>query len=349
MNSREGSYAGPRFSKLNVGIRAVRCLNRCRHCYAGVGTTAFAGRPSAADVLGIVQKLSRLCTRKKGVSLCLYDDPFDHPEIETIIAGLWEKGFTSCTSIWATHGAGMLHWDDLSCRLRKLKTYGVDIFQFTFHGMEEEHDWFARREGAFGDTVRVAELCLEAGFTVYWAVFLSKRNLGDIPELVTLLDKISLGKKSTLLLSTWTYIGNAVEVENLRPSIDQYETLRPAIGARLPTPHTESYWVERGLAGDLSGFPQGSSSSACLSVSETGSITHALSDDDVEIGCLDGPLELTVARYLRTRSTCHDICDKRDRIALQVLAREYGNPTSNKIHTSVSMLRCWIGRQSSEC
>ncbi|HIJ65765.1 MAG TPA: radical SAM protein, partial [Candidatus Hydrogenedentes bacterium] len=325
--------------------RAVKCRNRCRHCYVSAGTVPFEHRVSATDILDITKKLSRMCTRKKNVFLFLHDDPFDYLDIESVIEKLWQKGFRSCLTAFPTHGAGILQWDDPSRRLRQLREYGVKTFQFTFHGLEEEHDWFVQRKGAFRKTMEVATLCIAAEFDVYWAVFVNTRNLADIPGLLKLLDQRSGENRTKLFLGTWTHSGSAIESEHLRPTIKQYESLPSALGDRLPKVHTEAYWVERAIAGDIAKFPRWQRSSLELSISETGVVTHAHSDNDAEIGKISQPLEVTVAKYLRTRSTLRTILAKRDKKALRGLANRHGDAQSEKVHTSLSAVRCWLARR----
>jgi len=290
--------------------------------------------------------VARVCTRKKNVSLSLYDDPFDHPEIEQIIQGLWRRRFRSSTTAMATHGAGILQWSDALTRLKRLKEYGVETFQFAFHGKEREHDWFVRRKGAFGDTLEAARLCAEAGFALYWALFLNARNILHIPALVESLSELSGTNETKLFLSTWTHIGNALGIEHLRPTAEQFQALRSQLGDLLPVAYTEAYWVDRAIAGDIESFPRFPPSSASLDISETGVITHALSDKERTLGTLRQPLEPMIARYLRTRCTLQTIGTDQDSTVLRRLARKHGDPASDKIHTSLSVLRCWIGRQS---
>lgn len=95
--------------------------------------------------------------------------------------------------------------------------------QITFFGMEENTDWGMRRKGAFRDQLAATERCIEAGIAPRWQLFITKRCLGELKELLQLMHELDLfrrcghiGGKFEFFIGGISPEGCGYEIENVR-------------------------------------------------------------------------------------------------------------------------------------
>jgi len=107
------------------------------------------------------------------------------------------------------------------------KEVGPDTCQITFFGMEDTNDWFYRRRGAFQDNIVATERLLDAGMKPRWQIFLTKRIVPEIGQILKLIDQLrlrdrvrSLGEDFDFFIHLPDSDGEAINIEHLRPSLE---------------------------------------------------------------------------------------------------------------------------------
>ncbi|HIE25700.1 TPA: hypothetical protein EYP66_00255 [Candidatus Poribacteria bacterium] len=73
--------------------------------------------------------------------------------------------------------------------LKRLRELGTETISSTLHGLEEHHDWFARRKGAFQDIFLSAERAAEAGLKIHFNIYLDRQNMKDFTKLIDFIRK----------------------------------------------------------------------------------------------------------------------------------------------------------------
>lgn len=156
--------------------------------------------------------------------------------------------------VLSTNGYGIARAENYLEILQKLKNFGVKGMSLPLHGLEEHHDWFAHRKGAFQDVFLTAERAVAAGLEVYFNVWVDRISIPHLPEILGLIDK--LRKKSQVSVTQFIAIPRYIvtgkdEVQffesELRPRLSDLENLPPDIAPVEPPydKYTEKSWIER--------------------------------------------------------------------------------------------------------
>jgi len=113
---------------------------------------------------------------------------------------------------------------------------GPDTCQITFFGIEETNDWFYRRKGAFRDALTATDRLLDIGMKPRWQVFLTKKLLPEIDELLRLVDRLrlrervhELGGEFQLFTHTPSPDHEGRKIEYLRPTAEEVVSLPEGI------------------------------------------------------------------------------------------------------------------------
>ena len=221
---------------INLSFDMHGCPNACRHCWLG---TSSRHRVSEDDVRRIVSAFREY--RREGEQ-----EPF-FTNITTD-TWVWEPDYpdhyrevNDFGNEMSTGGATG-RYELLSVwRLGRDETYapwakevGPDTCQITFFGMEDTTDWFVRRRGTFRDSITATERLLDAGMKPRWQFFLTRKILPELGDLMRLADSLqlrerveALGGEFDLFLHTPSPDGNAFNLEELRPTIDEVEGTVP--------------------------------------------------------------------------------------------------------------------------
>lgn len=216
--------------KIGVALDMHGCPNRCRHCYLGFGTNRKMSdddlRWTAAQFRDYVETTDTI------ESLNISSD-FREPDFSNGYRHLYEleKALSDeeparyeLLSIWRlARDKGYASW---------AKSLGPQSCQIAFFGMEETTDWFYRREGAFKDALTATERLLEVGMKPRWQIFLTRRLIPEIDELLRLIKSLrlrervqDLGGEFQVFMHTPSPIGEARRIEDLRPTIEEVTSL----------------------------------------------------------------------------------------------------------------------------
>lgn len=153
-------------------VEASGCTHACRHC-------AASGKPPYGSFYSL-QELRQVAS--EWGKLTPYYEASVHPEFPEIM----HPDISCEAGVFATNGFGLAERPDFKAVFSRLREFGFHAVSFTVHGLEQNHDWFVCRKGAFAAMLAAGRRACECGFGVWWNVFLNNRNMADIPDLVQL-------------------------------------------------------------------------------------------------------------------------------------------------------------------
>lgn len=211
------------------------CPNRCRHCYLGFGSN----HPMSVNDLRWTAEQFRnyMNATDSNIESLTISSSFREPDYsdeyrqlyqitEELSDGKPERH--ELLSIWRlAHDPDYATW---------AKSVGPDTCQITFFGMEETNDWFYRRKGAFKDALTATERLLEVGMKPRWQIFLTKKLLPEIDELLSLIERLKLrervqdlGSEFQLFMHTPGPDHEGRKIEYLRPTVEEVSSLSEKI------------------------------------------------------------------------------------------------------------------------
>lgn len=226
--------AMPPLKSLDIGIALDMhgCPNRCRHCWLGCADnrpmTEQDLRWVAAQFRDHIHNETEPLIDTLTVASWFREPDFsdDYGQLYDLEAELsdGEPARFELLSIWRL--ARDPHYAQWAKRV------GPDTCQITFFGMEDTTDWFYRRKGAFQDALLAAERLLDIGMKPLWQVFLTKKLIPEIGELLDLVERVklrdrvkALGSEFVLFMHTPAPDGEGLTIEHLRPTIDEVAAL----------------------------------------------------------------------------------------------------------------------------
>jgi MoaA/NifB/PqqE/SkfB family radical SAM enzyme len=170
-----------------------RCNLNCKHCYSTSADREFKGELTTEEVRRVMEDLRRF-----GVPVLILSggEPLMRPDIFDLARYAKRLGFhvalsTNGTLIDATN-------------LPPIRDAGFDYLGISIDGLEETHDRFRRRSGAFRESLRGIRLCREAGIRVGMRFTLTRDNAQDLPGLLQLMEQEEISK---FYLSHLNYAG----------------------------------------------------------------------------------------------------------------------------------------------
>jgi len=170
-----------------------RCNLTCRHCYATSADIDFKGELTTQEVRRVMADLRRF-----GVPVLILSggEPLMRPDIFNLAQHAKALGFYVALS---TNGTLI---DESN--LPRIRDAGFDYLGISIDGLEESHDRFRRRPGAFRESLRGIRLCRDAGIRVGLRFTLTRDNALDLPGLLQLMEREAVGK---FYLSHLNYAG----------------------------------------------------------------------------------------------------------------------------------------------
>ena len=160
-------------------------------------------------------------------------------------------------SVLSTNGYGIARAENYREILQKLKNFGTKGISLPLHGLEEHHDWFAHRKGAFQDVLLAAERAAEVGMGVYFNVWVDRQNIPHLSEVMDIISGLRgrVQSEVTQFITLPRFIVTGKDEvrfyeSELRPRLSDLEAL-PSDMAPVEPPYdkyTESSWVEGILA-----------------------------------------------------------------------------------------------------
>jgi len=170
-----------------------RCNLACKHCYSISADVDFPGELSTAEVFGVMDDL-----RAFGVPVLILSggEPLLRRDIFDIARRAKSLGFYVGLS---TNGTLI---DESN--IRALADCGFDYLGVSLDGLEQTHDRFRRKAGAFRASLHGIRLAADAGIKVGLRFTLTQDNAQDLPHLLALTERERIGK---FYLSHLNYAG----------------------------------------------------------------------------------------------------------------------------------------------
>lgn len=177
------------FHSITLALDMKGCPNRCKHCWMGWSPNGDMPEEdlaaAAADFAPFTETLE-------------IDDWDREPDYSDRYRERWElccklsgprphRPHFELASVWRlVRDAGYALW---------LAGLGVEAVQLTLFGGEETTDWYTGRKGAYREILQSVDILLKNGIAPRVQVFVSKRNLAELPLVETLIEKLDLNRR----------------------------------------------------------------------------------------------------------------------------------------------------------
>jgi len=170
-----------------------RCNLTCKHCYSISADIDFKGELSTGEVCTVMDDLKAF-----GVPVLILSggEPLLRPDIFEISHRAKDMGFYVGLS---TNGT-LIDADNIDA----IAAVGYDYVGISIDGMQQTHDRFRRKQGAFDASMRGIRLCREHDIKVGLRFTLTEDNAVELPELLQLMQDENLDK---FYLSHLNYAG----------------------------------------------------------------------------------------------------------------------------------------------
>jgi heme d1 biosynthesis radical SAM protein NirJ len=170
-----------------------RCNLTCKHCYSISADTDFKGELSTTEVLGVMEDLKAF-----GVPALILSggEPLLRPDIFEISQHAREMGFYVGLS---TNGT-LIDEHNIDA----IAAVGYDYVGISIDGVQQTHDLFRRKAGAYDASMRGIRLCRERGIKVGLRFTLTMDNAPELPGMLDLMEQENVDK---FYLSHLNYAG----------------------------------------------------------------------------------------------------------------------------------------------
>ncbi len=160
-----------------------RCNLSCKHCYSTSADIDFPGELSTQDVYTVMDDL-----RAYGVPVLILSggEPLMRPDIFDISRRAKVHGFYVGLS---TNGT-LIDEDNIE----DIAAVGYDYVGISIDGIEDTHDRFRRREGAFAEAMQGIGLARDHGIKVGLRFTLTQDNAIELPQLLDLMEAERIDK-----------------------------------------------------------------------------------------------------------------------------------------------------------
>jgi len=160
-----------------------RCNLTCKHCYSISADKDFPNELNTDQVFEVMQDLKRF---KVPVLILSGGEPLLRPDIFDIAHQAKAMGFYTALS---TNGTLI---DESN--IGRIAAVGFDYLGISIDGIEETHDKFRRKEGAFDASIRGLRLCREQNIKVGLRFTMTQDNAAELPQLLELMDSEEVDK-----------------------------------------------------------------------------------------------------------------------------------------------------------
>jgi len=205
------------------------CNLTCTHCYASVGQNS-GNELSTQEAFAVLDDLAAF-----GCPVVLFSggEPFVRPDILTLARYAVSKGLRV---VFSTNGTLI---DEKMAA--EIKAIGVSYVGISMDGMEEVHDHFRNRKGAFQQALVGIRHCREAGVKVGLRVTMTQDNIKDIPAIFDLMETERIPR---LCLYHLVYCGRGAEIAALDLPADVRRATLDLIIDRTKQLHDRGFPVE---------------------------------------------------------------------------------------------------------
>jgi len=228
------------------------CPNRCRHC-CDEGSPPFGDLMSLEDIQWIVAEFDRAWQDTFGTPahFRILEDGFeptvhqDFIRLRQYVMSFLPASRREEFDTLGTNGHGLARAPNWRSLFEELAAIGVRGLGFAVHGLEQEHDWFVQRDGAYQDITPSATRALDSGLNVSFEIHLNKRNLASFPAIVDALERLCSGRARIWCGVPGFYMNDRLRAfDSLRPTKADWGRLADTL-ERAPDrgSNTEAHWT----------------------------------------------------------------------------------------------------------
>ncbi|MGC3872551.1 heme d1 biosynthesis radical SAM protein NirJ [Halomonas sp. GXIMD04776] len=160
-----------------------RCNLTCKHCYTVSADIDFKGELSTQEVLSVMEDLKGF---RVPALILSGGEPLMRPDIFEISRHAKSLGLYTGLS---TNGT-LITEDNIA----EIAAAGYDYVGISIDGLEDTHDEFRRRKGAFRESMHAVALCKAHGIKVGLRTTLTQHNYEELPRIFELLDEHDIDK-----------------------------------------------------------------------------------------------------------------------------------------------------------
>jgi len=166
----------------------ARCDQHCKHCYvfdSEFYASEVSNQLDSQACIRIIDDFASLRQRWGFLGMVSFSggDPLLREDFFEVIDYTAQKGLT-----WNIMGNPYHVALD---NIRFFKEKGIIDYQISLDGMEATHD-FLRRPGSFTDSINAIKLLKNNGIRVHVMFTLSKKNMGDLVDVMNLVDELEV-------------------------------------------------------------------------------------------------------------------------------------------------------------
>lgn len=312
---------------VSVEWYGLACANRCLHCYLHAGQRASVSvsydraKAIAERFLAWAQATQDQRIRVGFCIGCSYETQL--PMLIDYVSFRRDNRMDGWDYL-PMNGLRLRTQEELLHVLGSLQSAGLRMANLTFYGARGSHDVFARRGGDFDYLLLIAQVIAELGLARSETILLRKSTLPELPELLRMLDAIpGLEQRAP---SMCDYLGRAADLEEERLELQDLKSLPAALRDSINPDRyrTEVSWIQSIMAGDVP------AKTRLLYV-------VAVRDDNVDY------LEREDCEFILRHLWQREQERRASAPSLINLAREYGDPVSQRLFAFRDLERKWLG------
>ncbi len=154
-----------------------RCNLTCKHCYSISADKDFPGELSTAEIYTVMDDLKQF---RVPVLILSGGEPLLRPDIFDIARRAKDMGFY----VGLSSNGTLIDQSNIGA----IAAVGFDYVGVSLDGLNETHDRFRRKEGAFDASLAGIRLCRAHGIKVGLRFTLTQDNAHDLPGLLQLME-----------------------------------------------------------------------------------------------------------------------------------------------------------------
>jgi len=208
----------------------------------------------ADEYIQTCRKLHAFCAKPEEKITRYVVNPFmdylDHPDIARIVHSV--RGTSASLPIVPTDTYRIAKDKNWKKLIDDLKAAGTREIHTTLYGLQDTHDWFARRKGAFEDLASGVGRLTEQGLSVKLRILLHKKNLAEIERLRQWVDHVT-GRQAIIDYFIFAMEGSGKKNQHLRLEEPDLRLLPEDVQSALRVRYkTERDWLDEVRTGKWS-------------------------------------------------------------------------------------------------
>jgi MoaA/NifB/PqqE/SkfB family radical SAM enzyme len=229
-------------------VQGMPCTNQCMHC--SVFGSPHKQSLNFRQISIILEEWAKLHDYIDSLGVYFMDEPTNHPDFLEIYEEMAYLGFIRDEIV--TNGSRLAEAEESVWQ--RLIDLGLKNIQLSLYGVEETHDRFAGRSGAFKQAIQTAHRAKQFGVNRSWACYFGLWNIHQVNQIVKVVRDIEEqpGLDLTRAVMMFTSAGRGRYLERYRPKKEDLEQLPEPYRSNLYPRRlrSEREWVELLLSED---------------------------------------------------------------------------------------------------